>query len=72
MADFDVEINDCFNDSLDITLNLEDKFDILNPKYTWKESKWTLIFKDDTLYANGKIVSLIVPKEKEARVNPLT
>lgn len=68
VADFDVEINDCFIDSLDITLNLEDKFDILNPKYTWKDSKWTLIFKDDTLYANGKIVSLIVPKEKEARI----
>lgn len=68
VADFDVEINDCYNDSLDITLNLEDKFDILNPKYTWKDSKWTLIFSDDTLYASGKIVTLIVPKEKKARV----
>ncbi len=63
IADFDVTINDCYNDSLDITLNLKDKFEQLNPLYTWKESKWVLSFSNDTLFAEGKIVSIVVPKE---------
>ena len=68
IADFDVVINDCYNDSLDITLNLQDKFEELNPLYTWKESKWVLTFSNDTLYAEGRRVSIIVPKEKKTLI----
>ena len=68
IADFDVVINDCYNDSLDITLNLQDKFSELNPLYTWKESKWKLVFSNDTLYAEGRKVSIIVPKEKKTLI----
>ncbi len=69
IADFDVKINECYSDSLDITLNLNDKFDQLNPLYTWKNSKWTIKFPNDTLYATGKVVSVTVPKEDTAFIN---
>ncbi len=68
IADFDVEINECYSDSLDITLNLNDKFDLLNPLYTWKDSKWTLNFSSLTLNASGKIVQITIPKEDSVRI----
>jgi len=68
IADFDVKINDCYPDSLEITLNLIDKFDQLNPLYTWKSSKWEIKFDHDTIYKTGKIISLVVPKEGFATI----
>jgi len=65
-VDFKVDINDCYKDSLDITLQLVDLFDQLNPLYTWKSSQWRLIFSNDTLYADGKEVKITIPKEKSA------
>ncbi len=67
-ADFDVNINDCLSDSLDIKLNLKDKFQELNPLYTWKSSEWELYFDHDTLYATGQIVDVVVPKENSVRI----
>ncbi len=67
-ADFDVTVNECYTDSLEITLNLKDKFEELNPLYTWKSSEWTLYFDDEILKASGQIVSIVVPKEASVRI----
>lgn len=68
IADFDLKINDCFTDSLEITLDLSDKFDALNPLYTWKSSKWTIMFDHDTIVVIGNIISVTVPKEDFATI----
>ncbi len=67
-ADFEVNLNDCINDSIEITLNLKDKFEELNPLYTWKSSDWILYFENDTLEASGQVVDVVVPKERFVRI----